>query len=408
MAGMRSLAAAILLFLACAGVGAQPAPGEALRNRIAAAESRLREHPQDPTSWFLLARFQAEAGDVRACVAALEKVEQLGDGFLPAKELGFERVWADPAFQAVRSRLEAKLPRLDFAPVAFDLPDRQLLPEGIAYDAPSHAFFLGSLARHAIVRVDADRKVTSFADASANLDAILGLAVDAPRRVLYAVSTSALTEAGSKQPRNAIFAFDIDTHRLLRRVEVPEAVQLNDVSVAFGGRVFTTDSGSGAVYEIPKDGAPRVIVPAGRLRGSNGLAASPDGRLLYVAHTTGIAVVELSSGDVQPLTAPQRDNLAAIDGLYQWEGSLVAVQNVTTPGRVILVTLAKDGRSVTRVRTLLSHHHNRLDEPTTGALTEDGFYLLAATGVSHYAPDGTIHDPDTVPLPTVVRVLLSR
>jgi hypothetical protein len=75
---------------------------------------------------------------------------------------------------------------------------------------------------------------------------------------------------------------------------------------------------------------------------------------------------------------------------------------------VIAITLSKDGETVQRVRTLLSHHHNALDEPTTGAVTERGFYLLAATGVSHMREDGTLGDPDTVPRPTVLRVLLPR
>ena len=84
------------------------------------------------------------------------------------------------------------------------------------------------------------------------------------------------------------------------------------------------------------------------------------------------------------------------------------MENTTNPGRVIAITLSKDGDTVTRVRTLLSHHHNALDEPTTGAVTEHGFFLLAATGVGHYSAKGVIDNPDTVPKPTVIRVLLPR
>jgi hypothetical protein len=47
---------------------------------------------------------------------------------------------------------------------------------------------------------------------------VLGLAVDAPRRLLYAVGTSALTAQGRQRRRNAIVAWDIDKHRLVRRV----------------------------------------------------------------------------------------------------------------------------------------------------------------------------------------------
>jgi len=74
----------------------------------------------------------------------------------------------------------------------------------------------------------------------------------------------------------------------------------------------------------------------------------------------------------------------------------------------VLITLSRDGDTITKVQTLLSHHHNALDEPTTGAVTERGFFLLAATGVSHLNAQGKIDDPDTLPKPAVVRIPLPR
>ena len=89
-------------------------------------------------------------------------------------------------------------------------------------------------------------------------------------------------------------------------------------------------------------------------------------------------------------------------------GQLIGVQNVTKPGRVILVSLSRDGAAITAVKALLSHHHSALDEPTTGAVGRDSFYLLAATAVTRYNREGRIDRPDTVPLPTVVRIPLPR
>lgn len=380
---------------------------ENARRAIASIENLLKQRPDDPALWFFLARHQAQAGDKRAAIAALEKVADLGDGFLPPRDQ-FEKIWDDPAFQEVVKRLEAKLPRLDYAPIAFALEDRALLPEGIAWDAPSQSFFVGSTYKGKIVHVGFGNGVSEFAPKQEGLDSILGLAVDAPRRVLYAVGTSALTEEGRKRRRNAVIAWDLDSGKLLRRVDVPDAQQLNDVNVALGGRVFATDSGNGAVYEILKEGAPRVVLAPGRLGGSNGLAVSPDAKRLYVAHSTGLAVIDLATGAMKRVANATRENIAAIDGLYEYQGDLIGVENVTNPGRVVAITLSKDGDTVTRVRTLLSHHHNQLNEPTTGAVTDHGFFLLAATGVKHLSDKGTLDDPAAVPKPIVVRVLLPR
>jgi DNA-binding beta-propeller fold protein YncE len=401
------LLAALFLFLS-APLHAQQEI-ESARRTVAAVEKLLKDRPDDPTLWFYLARFRAVAGDRAGSLAALEKLLEIGEGFLPTADgfMGFGQVGQDPAFHALRTKFEAKLPRLDYAPTAFEIEDRTLVPEGIAYDAHQQAFYVGSIHHGTIVRVDSRNSASPFAGPE-GLDAILGIAVDTPRRILYAVSTSALTRAGEAKRRNAVVAFDVDSGKRLRSIEIPEALQLNDVAVALGGRVFATDSQSGAIYEIPKTGPARAVVGPNVLRGSNGLAPSPDGKRLHVAHSTGIAVVEIATGAVKRVAVPERQTVAGIDGLYEWQGQLVGVQNVTTPGRVILMTLSSDGASVTRVQTLVSHHHTALYEPTTGVVTDRGFFLLAATGVSHFNREGKLDREDAIPKPLVLRVPLPR
>ena len=403
---MRSLI--FWLLLACAVAAHAQQDADNARRMVGAIENVLKQRPADPALWFYMARFQAELADKRAAVAALEKVLELGEGFLPPRT-DFANVWDDPAFQAVRASLEAKLPRLDYAPTAFELQDRALIPEGIAYDIPSRTFFVGSIAQRKVLRVSEAGEASEFSGPLSRLDAILGVAVDSPRRRLYVVSTSALTPEGSRSPRNAVVAFDVDSRRLVSRYDIPEARQLNDVAIAPGGRVFATDSAAGAVYEIAVKGPgpSRQVLAPGQLGGTNGIAASADGSRLFVAHSTGIASIDIASGRMQRLANQTRENIYGIDGLYAWQGQLIGVQNVTNPGRVILITLSADGNAVARVQTMLSHHHNALHEPTTGAVTDRGFFLLAATGVTRYR-DGVIRDPSSAPLPTVLRIPLPR
>lgn len=407
---MRAFLACLLFVVLPFATPSFAQDADAARRTIAAIEKLLEQRPADATLYFFLARFRADLGDKPGAVAALEKVNELGDGFLPTREFGFASVWDHPPFQDARSKLEARLPRLDFAPTAFQLDDRAFIPEGIAHDPHARRFYVGSVAQKRVVQVDADGAMAEFAGPAAKLDEVLGLAMDTPRRLLYVVSTSALTARGEKERRNAVVSFNVDTRQLVQRHDVAGAQQLNDVAVAPGGRVFASDSASGAIYEIAVKGPgpSRELVPPGRIRGSNGLAVSPDAKRLHVAHSTGLAVVEIATGEVKRVANETRENIAAIDGLYEWQGSLIGVQNVTNPGRVIVISLSRDGSAVTGVKTLLSHHHSALDEPTTGAIARDGFYLLAATAVSRYNREGAIERADTVPLPTVVRIPLPR
>lgn len=405
---MRFFFASLLVVAVALPASAQQPPDvEGARRTVVAIQELLKQRPSDATLHFFLARFQAAAGDREGAIAAIEKVVELGDGYLPTREAGFATLWDEPRFKAAREKLEARLPRLDFAPTAFELEDRTLIPEGIAHDPKSGAFFVGGI-QGKVMRVAPDQSVSEFAGREANLDAVLGLAVDGPRRILYVVSTSALTLAGEKNRRNSVLSFDVDTRRLLRRIEAPAAGQLNDVTVALGGRVFATDSLNGGIYEIPAVGEAREIIPPNQVRGSNGIAASPDGKRLYIAHSTGLAVVDIDAKKIQRVANATRENVAAIDGLYMWQGQLIGVQNLTNPGRVIVVSLGADGNSVVKVQTLLSHHHNALFEPTTGVVTERGFFLLAATGITRFNREGKIDDPATVPKPTVLRIPLPR
>jgi hypothetical protein len=41
-------------------------------------------------------------------------------------------------------------------------------------------------------------------------------------------------------------------------------------------------------------------------------------------------------------------------------------------------------------------------------VTADGFFLLAATGVTHLGRDGRVEHPESVPKPAVLRVPLPR
>ena len=384
---------------------AAPQPDAAAQRSIAGLEALLKQRPDDATLWFFLSRAQVQAGQLAAAIASMENVAKLGEGFLPTRE-DFGPVWDHARFRELRDQMAEKLPRLDVAATAFTLEDRTILPEGIAYDAPSRSFFVGSVLQHKVMRVHEDGAIENFVGLSGDLDSVLGIAADAPRRMLYVVSTNGMTDVADAKRRNAIVAYDIDSRRLLQRYDVAGARQLNDVAVAPGGRVFATDSASGAVYEIAVKGPgpTREVVPAGALRGSNGLAASADGKRLYVAHATGIAVLDLASGELKRVDNRTRETVGAIDGLYQWHGELIGVQNVTTPGRVIRITLSPAGDSITAVHTLLSHHHPLLDEPTTAAPTDHGLFLLAATGVSHYNRKGLVDHPETVPKPTVLRV----
>lgn len=376
----------------------QSASAQSRSERI---RERLKTRPEDPTLWYFLAGAEFAEGHKAAGLDALAKVDSLGRGFLPVRDLGFETAWDDSAFQELRARIEAKLPRVTTAREVFRL-EKGLIPEGIAWDPRTRSYFVGSIAERKIVRVDASGKVSDWSHPG-ELGNVLGLVVDATRRRLHAVSTNLAGTPDSTS--NRIVTWDLGTGKLVGSVTVAAAAQLNDVTVGPDGDLFTTDSRAGNVFRIhAATGAIDTLVI---LPGANGIAVSADGKTLYVAHSTGVARLDLVNGDAAArIEIPAGETIAAIDGLYVDGTSLIGVQNLTTPGRVVRIHLSADGKSADRIETLLSHHHPALDEPTTGVLVGRTFALLATTQVARFGPGGKIASPETLKAPVVLAIPL--
>lgn len=410
---VSSLAIALLLAGAArlsaadpAGSAAEPqTPGA---RAIARLQPLLKARPQDPTLYFYVALYHARDGLAEPACVALRKMQEVGHGLLPARNIGFEKIENDEGYRRVWAELELAQPKVVDGTVAFRIADRKFTPEGIAYDPAGRRFFVGSISQHRIVQVDEAGRLQPFSREADGLDGVLGMVVDADRGRLVAVSTNGFTAAGRAKPRNRLVTFDLRSGAKTGEVMLPEAEQLNDLVVAADGTLYTTDSFGGTVWRVDPEGKVTVLGEKHALKSVNGIALSSDGGILYVAHGTGVALADLATGEWARLAPPPRESIASIDGLYCHEGALLGIQNCTNPGRVIRMTLAPDGRRMTAVEVLQSHHHPDFDEPTTGAVAKGAFYVLATTQVARYNEKGEHDDPATLKEPTVVRVPLPK
>jgi sugar lactone lactonase YvrE len=371
------------------------------RARLARVESLRKERPNDGVLIFYEAITRIELGDRDAAFALLGSLNGRKLGLVPVRDAGFEAVWDDPEFQKIRQKLAQGEGRTPDAPVAFHLTDPKLIPEGIAYNPKQDRFLIGSVAQKKIVRANRKGDVKDFSKPEDNLDCVLGLFVDAAHEQLYAVSTNGFLDEAQKQRRNAVVRYDLKNGLLVNRYDAPEANQLNDLTVSPDGTIYATDSASGRLFR--KSPAEKMLTPFGpksALPGANGITLGADGSL-YVAISTGIARIDLSTG--APTRLPQPDTVVTggCDGLYWHKGDLLGIQNVTNPGRVIRIALADQGKRISGVTVLQSHHHPEFSEPTTGTIDGNIFFVLANSYVGHLQPGGNIKNPEQLK-PTVI------
>jgi DNA-binding beta-propeller fold protein YncE len=288
--------------------------------------------------------------------------------------------------------------------VAFRLAEVDLVPEGLAYDPVTKAFFVGSTYKRKIVRLDAAGRVSDFtSEGQDGLRAVLGLRVDAARRRLWAISSHAgrsVPIAGS--PRDCIgcsmvLVYDLDTAALVRtwRIEnVPAPHFFNDVVVTPSGDVYVTDTVDGAIYAIRGEaGALESFVTLPEGSAPNGIDVSADGQQLVVATADAILIVEIGSRRVTPLAATI-DVLPGIDGLYVHRDGLIAIQPFEDRRKVVRYEV-RDGRM--SGQRVLDSGAPPTEQPTTGVVVGGDFYYIANSQLQRFRqqwqPDDT-YDAD--------------
>ena len=380
----------------------------AARASLERIQTLRKERPGDGLLLFYQSMTHLSLGEREAALELLQNLKGRKLGLIPARDAGFDAMWDDPKFQAIRKELLDQEPQTPAAPVAFRLKDPKLIPEGIAYDPKGNRFFIGSIAQRKIMVTDAKGSARDFSSAADKLDQVLGLAVDAARGHLYAVSTNGFHESAKVERRNMVVRYDLKDGRLLDRFPAPDAAQLNDLAMAPDGTLYVTDSQSGSLFcKKPDEKALTRLGETGSLRGANGIAIGADG-IVYVTLSTGIARVDPATG--APTRLPQPDSVVTggIDGLYWHAGNLLGVQNVTNPGRVIQIALSDKGSRIADLTVLQSHHHPDFAEPTTGTIAHGALYVIGNSYVAHYQPDGTIKNVDALKGTAVIAVPLAK
>jgi sugar lactone lactonase YvrE len=344
--------------------------------------------PSDPSVLYQVAGVYARAGRNAEALAILRRMAALRSGVDPRLRDGFQGLAGNPEFEEITARIRRENPPVNTARLAFDIAEGSLVPEGIAWSARTRKLYLGT--RHRIVSTTLDGQVSDFVSGTPGLGAVAGMRVDDERGELWATSGW----FGGPRPAGLVeglFRFRLSDGALIASYPMPtsEGEILNDVAVAPDGTAYVTESSSGGLSRVAPGGKVDRFLPAGALPDPNGIAASADGRYLFVAGWYGITRVERATGKAIVLGQPPDVASGCLDGLYLFgERDIVAVQNcVHSSGRVMHYALNAARDSITSARVLESY--NPLFESiTTAAVVGDSLYFVANVQFRKVGRDG--------------------
>lgn len=382
-----SLLPVLLLVLSC-HTGTPPPVDEATRATIAGLTEGLKQQPANMAWIYVLASFQDRAGNTAEVVRRLERLEELGwDQGINLHD--FKNSRRSRSFRAVANRLAGRQPRVQRAEPAFTMHgQRDLQPEGTAWDPVDDVFYLSSLHHRKVVRVDRAGNVRDFVgQAQDGMLAGLGMKVDAARRLLWVIST-ATPEMPGYQPggdRSMLAAYDLRDGRLVRKIEATPAM-LNDLTLLRDGSLFATDMGRGKVMRLAPEGE-ALEEWAADFSFPNGIAVSEDEHVLYVADFRGVTRMTIADRSRQKLET--KTLLNGIDGMVMDRGKLVGIQNTIGSPRVVRIDPATSEVEVLEARNPL------FEIPLTGALAGDEFWFVANPGLRNFNAE----DPVMLRLP---------
>lgn len=296
--------------------------------------------------------------------------------------------------------------------IAFTIPGKDLIPEGITVDPSTGDFYVSSIYKNKIVKYSKGITTDFIKTDQDGFMGGIGLHVDAKRNVLWACSGNIM---GNKF-RRGIFAYDLITGKLLEKVVFPTDTAkrfFNDLVIHNDGNIYITDTFDHSVWKWGRATGSRepVKLPLkGTVKWPNGIVLSPDNKFLFVATAEGIKRITIDTNEVKLLSMPAGALPSfGLDGLEFYDNSIVGVQNEYTSNREMKLMryfLNKELDGISRAE-VMDTGNTFFDVPTTLAIYNNVVYVLANSQMNNLDQEKlTLKEPEKLTVTYILKYVL--
>lgn len=294
--------------------------------------------------------------------------------------------------------------------VAAVVKEKDIIPEGIAYDGTTQTIFLSSIHKNKIIAINKKGEARDFVPSGKDeLKQVLGMKV--VNGQLWACNNSAEHDTIAAHREANVHVYDMATGKLAKRITVKDGTKhlFNDLYVMRNGDAYVTDSDGAGVYIIKNgDGKAEPFIQGGTIPYPNGITATADEKKIIVSTGggQGIVSIDLATKEIKSITHSHYFIIGA-DGLYRYKNKLISVQNVTFPEGIVEMQLSEDGKTITDIKHLVVGLPV-LDTPTTGVIVGDEFYFIANSQLFQLmGNNGKIKNPEKLKETTILKISLN-
>lgn len=308
-----------------------------------------------------------------------------------------------PGFDMLLDFRDSLLKPVESSQIAFALEEKDLHPEGIAYDPESRKWYISSVHKRKIVTRDNQGEVGEFKKSGEDgLMAVMGMAADLSKRLLWVTSVPAkeMQDQENTGPA-AVLSFDLDNGNLKTKYIAGDTLEhwFGDLAVDSRGRVFITDSFTNLIYIIENGSMSPWLDTSPAIGNIQGIVVS--GRHLIVSdYLSSIYRIDMSDKSIQKIINPFPELiLKGTDGLMEENNELYLTINGQVPNSLIRLTYDVKLFKITNYQ-VKDKNHSSYGEPTLGTITGDRLYYIANSPWGAYAGDSqldsTKYDPPRI------------
>jgi len=344
----------------------------------------LTLRPTHQTYMYYLVKGYALTGKKAEALQLLSDAVNMGLVYRAAQDKDLDSIKDDPEFKTILAKIENNKAHIGTSELGFTVHEKAFIGEGVDYDPVDEAFYVSSVYKRKIVKIDKKGTATDFAANQDELWSALGIKIDAKRRWLW-VATSAHSRMVNfnkeDDGRTAVLKYDLKTGKLIKRYDLsnkPKHHLFGDLTINSRGDVYVTDSIAPEIYVIHLDKDQlELFLESDDFVSPQGIAFSEDGNRLFMAdYSKGIFVIDTNTKKFVNIPAAPKTTMLGIDGIYFYKGSLIASQNGVNPVRIVRIYLNKDFSAVDKFE-VVEANNTLFGEPTLGAIVKDTFYYNA-------------------------------